>query len=214
MAFDYKKEYKNLYAAATCPQIITVPPANYIAVRGQGDPNEKDSEYQYALRILYAISYAIKKHAKAGDKMEGSFDYVVPPLEGFWWQDGTAGADYSNKASFRWISVIRLPDFVKKPDFDAAAAEVSQKKKIDCTKAEFCTIDEGECVQILHKGAFEEEPESIAKMDMFLSENGYENDICESRLHHEIYLSDARKTAPEKWRTIIRHPVRKKVAPV
>ena len=210
MAFDFRKEYKEFYLPKSTPQIVMVPKANYIAVRGQGDPNEEGGAYKAAVGVLYAVAYTIKM-SKLGDKrMEGYFDFVVPPLEGFWWQDDVDGIDYSHKDSFHWISVIRLPDFVKQEDFAWAVETAAQKKKLDCSAAEFLTVDEGLCVQLLHLGPFDNEPESVAKMDAYLAENGYENDFGGKRLHHEIYLSDARKVAPEKWKTVIRHPVKKK----
>ncbi len=146
---------------------------------------------------------------KTDPQMDGYFDFVVPPLEGFWWQEGIDGVDYSDKSAFGWISVIRLPDFITEADFDWAVQIASKKKKIDCSCAEFLTIDEGLCVQIMHIGPYDNEPASVAPMDKFLAENGYENDMTPSRLHHEIYLSDARKVAPENWKTVIRHPIKK-----
>lgn len=209
MAFDFKKEYKEFYLPKDKPQIVTVPAANYIAVSGEGDPNEEGGAYKTAIGVLYAIAYTIKMSKMGDHHIDGYFDYVVPPLEGFWWQDGIDGVDYTNKAMFHWTSVIRLPDFVTKADFDWAAREAAKKKKLDCSMAEFLTIHEGLCVQIMHIGAFDDEPETVAKMDAFLMENGYENDLSEIRLHHEIYLSDARRVAKEKWRTVIRHPIKK-----
>ena len=209
MAFDFKKEYKEFYLPKDKPQIVTVPKANYIAVRGKGDPNEADGAYQKAVGVLYAIAYTLKMSYKTGYKMEGFYEYVVPPLEGFWWQDGVEGIDYSDKSTFHWISVIRLPEFVSKADFEWAVKQAEQKKKMDLSSAEYMTIDEGICVQIMHIGPFDEEPATVEKMDRYLAENGYENDFTSERLHHEIYLSDARKVAPEKWKTVIRHPVRK-----
>ena len=146
---------------------------------------------------------------KTDYKIEGFFEYVVPPLEGFWWQEDINGVDYGNKDSFNWISVIRLPDFVKKENFDWAVDAATKKKKLDCSSVEFLTIDEGLCVQIMHIGPFDDEPESVAKMDEYLAENGYENDLSDTRLHHEIYMSDARKVPAEKWKTVIRHPIKK-----
>ena len=209
MAFDFKKEYKEFYLPKEKPQIVTVPKANYIAVRGQGNPNEADGAYQKAVGVLYAIAYTLKMSYKTGYKMEGFYEYVVPPLEGFWWQDGVDGIDYSDKSTFHWISVIRLPEFVSKADFEWAVKQAEQKKKMDLSSAEYMTIDEGLCVQIMHIGPFDEEPATVERMDRYLAENGYENDFTSERLHHEIYLSDARKVAPEKWKTVIRHPVRK-----
>ena len=209
MAFDFKKEYKEFYLPKNKPEIVNVPTANYIAVRGKGNPNTPDGEYQQAISVLYAVAYTLKMSYKTDYKIEGFFEYVVPPLEGFWWQENVSGVDYGNKDSFNWISVIRLPDFITKTDFEWAVENASKKKKLDCSKAEFITIDEGLCVQIMHIGPFDNEPETVAIMDAFLEENGYENDINENRLHHEIYMSDARKVAPEKWKTVIRHPIKK-----
>ncbi len=209
MAFDFKKEFKGLYLPKSKPEIITVPKVNYIAVRGKGNPNEKDGAYSQALSILYAVAYTLKMSYKTDYKIAGFFEYVVPPLEGFWWQDGIKGVNYSDKSSFNWISVIRMPDFVTEIDFKWAVETASKKKKIDCSSAEFLTIDEGLCVQIMHIGSYDDEPASVKLMDDYIKENGYENDINQTRLHHEIYLSDPRKTEPEKLKTVIRHPIKK-----
>jgi len=209
MAFDFKKEYKEFYMPGNTPEIVTIPVANYIAVRGKGDPNEEGGAYQNALKILYGVAYIIKMSYKGSHKIEGFFEYVVPPLEGFWWQDGVAGVDYTNKDTFNWISVIRLPEFVTKEDFDWAVTEAGVKKKMDCSSAEFLTVDEGLCVQIMHIGPFDDEPATVAIMDEYLAENGYKNDMTDIRLHHEIYLSDTRKVQPSKWKTVIRHPIKK-----
>lgn len=209
MAFDFKKEYKEFYLAKNEPQIVLVPPMNYVAVRGTGDPNEEGGAYKAAIAVLYAVSYTIKMSKLGDHRIDGYYDFVVPPLEGFWWQDGVQGVDYTNKSSFHWISVIRLPDFVTQEDFDWAVAEATRKKKLDCSIAEFMTIDEGKCVQIMHIGPYDDEPATVAVMDQYLAANGYENDFSLTRMHHEIYLSDARKIAPEKWKTVIRHPIKK-----
>ena len=208
MTFDFKKEYKEFYMSKSVPEIVTVPKANYIAVRGMGDPNQEGGAYQSAVSILYAVAYTLKMSYKTDYCIEGFFEYVVPPLEGFWWQEGVDGIDYGDKSTFHWISVIRLPEFVTKKDFDWAVEEAARKKKLDCSLAEFLTIEEGLCVQIMHIGPFVHEPSTVALMDQYIAENGYANDMNENRLHHEIYLSDARKAAPEKWKTIIRHPIR------
>ena len=210
MAFDFKKEYKEFYLPKNKPEIVTVPRANYIAVRGAGDPNEKGGAYQQSISVLYAVAYTLKMSYKTDHRIEGFFDYVVPPLEGFWRQEGAEGVDYVNKAAFRWISLIRLPDFITEKDFRWAVETATKKKKLDCSAAEFLTLDEGLCVQILHLGPFDDEPVTVARMDAYLAENGYENDFSESRQHHEIYLSDARKVPPEKWKTVIRHPIKRK----
>ena len=210
MAFDFKKKYKEFYNPKSKPEIVNVPSANYIAVRGAGNPNEEGGAYQQAIGVLYAVAYTLKMSYKTDYKIEGFFEYVVPPLEGFWWQDGICGIDYSDKSTFNWISVIRLPDFVSKEDFEWAVKTAAKKKKIDCSSAEFLTVDEGLCVQIMHTGPFDEEPATVSLMDEYLEKNGYVNDFTDKRLHHEIYMSDARKVAPEKCKTVIRHPIRKK----
>ena len=210
MAFDFRKEYKEFYLPPERPGIVTVPRANYVAVRGSGDPNAPDGDYQRAIGVLYAVAYTLKMSYMTDHRIDGFFEYVVPPLEGFWWQEGVNGMDYGNKAALQWLSVIRLPDFVTKADFDWAVETAGRKKKLDCSGAEFLTVEEGLCVQILHVGPFDDEPRSVALMDEYLRENGYENDFSAERMHHEIYLSDARKVAPEKWRTVIRHPIRRK----
>lgn len=209
MAFDFKKEYREFYMPKSKPQIVDVPTANYIAVNGKGDPNSEDGEYKKAMSVLYSVAYTLKMSYKTDHRIDGFFEYVVPPLEGFWWQENGKPIDYGNKDDFRWISMIRLPDFITEKDFRWAVETATQKKKLDCSAAEFLTVTEGLCVQIMHIGAFDDEPESIAIMDEYLRENGYENDISETRMHHEIYLSDARKVAPEKLKTVIRHPIRR-----
>jgi len=209
MTFDFKKEYKEYYMPKNKPQIVDVPKANYIAVRGKGDPNEEGGAYQQAVGILYSVAYTLKMSYKTDYKIEGFFEYVVPPLEGFWWQDNVVGVDYSNKSTFNWISVIRLPNFITEENFAWAVETASKKKNMDCSSAEFLTIDEGLCVQIMHIGPYDDEPASVAIMNAFLENNGYATDINENRLHHEIYLSDPRKTAPEKLKTVIRQPIRK-----
>ena len=208
MAFDFKIECKEFYMPKSKPEIVDIPRMNYVAVRGTGDPNQEDGAYQRAIGILYGVSYTIKMSCKSDYKIKGFFEYVVPPLEGFWWQNGVNGVDYSDKSGFNWISLIRLPDFVTRADFEWAVQEAGRKKKTDCSPAEFLTLDEGLCVQIMHIGSYDSEPESVALMDSFLKENGYRNDLSESRLHHEIYLSDPRKTVPEKRKTVIRHPIK------
>lgn len=209
MAFDFKKEYKEYYMPKNIPQIVDVPKVNYIAVRGKGNPNEVDGTYQKAISVLYAIAYTLKMSYKTDYKIDGFIEYVVPPLEGFWWQDDIEGVDYTDKSAFNWISVIRLPDFISEEDFAWAVETATKKKKLDCSAAEFLTLEEGLCVQIMHLGSFDDEPATVALMDSYLAENGYVNDFTDTRLHHEIYMSDARKVAPEKWKTVIRHPIKK-----
>ncbi len=208
MAFDYKKEYKEFYLPKNKPAIVNVPKMNYIAVRGSGDPNEKNGDYQKAIGLLYAVAFTIKMSRKGDHKIEGYFDYVVPPLEGFWQQDGVNGVDYAHKEAFHWISVIRLPDFVTVEDFHWAVKTAEKKKKQDFSKVEFLTVEEGLCVQCMHIGPYDDEPATVQMMHEFAKQEGYIPDITDKRLHHEIYLSDARKVAPEKLRTVIRHPIK------
>ena len=209
MPFDYKKEYKEFYMPPKKPGIVEVPSMNYIAVRGNGNPNDENGEYKESIGLLYGIAFTIKMSYKGDHKIDGYFEYVVPPLEGFWWQDGVDGIDYAHKENFEWISLIRLPDFVTKADFDWAVSEATKKKKTDLSKVEFLTYNEGLCVQCMHIGSYDEEPATIALMDEYMKGNGYELDITDTRYHHEIYLSDARKVAPEKLKTVIRHPIKK-----
>ena len=210
MAFDFKKEYKEFYLPKEQPALIDVPEMHYLAVRGEGDPKEEDGAYKRAIGLLYGVAFTIKMSKKGDHRIEGFYDYVVPPLEGFWRQDGVEGVDYARKQDFRWVSVIRLPDFVTKAEFDWAIAEATRKKKEDFSAVEYLTITEGLCVQCMHIGPFDDEPATVEKMHAFLEENGYTPDFSEKRLHHEIYLSDARKTAPDKLKTVIRHPIRPK----
>ena len=209
MAFDFKKEYKEFYLPPAGPQIVTVPRANYLAVRGQGDPNEPDGEYQRSIGMLYAVAYTLKMSYKTEHRIAGFYEYVVPPLEGFWWQEGVAGVDYAHKENFRWISVIRLPDFVTKEDLAWAVIEAARKKKTDCSRVELLSYDEGLCVQCMHIGPYDNEPATVSAMHEYMERQGYALDISDARLHHEIYLSDARKVPPEKRKTVIRHPIRK-----
>lgn len=211
MAFDYKKEYKEFYLPKNKPSIVNIPKMNFIAVRGKGNPNEENGDYKKAIGILYSIAYTIKMSYKGTYKIAGYFEYVVPPLEGFWWQDGIKGVDYSNKDTFNWISIIRLPDFVTKKDFEWAIREATDKKKEDFSKAEFFTYDEGLCVQCMHIGPYDDEPNTVKLMNDFLINEGYELDISDNRMHHEIYLGDPRKNKSENLKTIIRHPIRKKL---
>lgn len=210
MAFDYKKEYKEFYLPKAKPGIVTIPKMNFLAVCGEGDPNIEGGDYKNAVGILYAIAYTIKMSKMGSRQIEGYFDYVVPPLEGFWQQKGIKGIDYTRKDLFQWISVIRLPDFVSQEDFDWAKEEASRKKGIDTSKAKLWTFEEGLCVQCMHLGPYDDEPATVELMHRFMEEQEYTLDISDKRLHHEIYLSDARKTAPEKLKTVIRHPIRKR----
>lgn len=208
MAFDYKKEYKEFYLPENKPSILTVPKMNFIAVRGRGNPNDESGEYKNSVGSLYAVAYTIKMSYKGSHRIDGYFEYVVPPLEGFWWQDDSVNIDYAHKENFRFISLIRLPDFVTKADFDWAVREATEKKKADLSNVEFLIYDEGVCVQCMHIGSYDDEPETIAKMRDYAEANGYESDISSARYHHEIYLSDPRKCDPSKLKTVIRHPIK------
>ena len=208
MAFDYKKEYKEFYLPPAKPGIVTIPAMNFVAVRGSGNPNDEDGEYKAALELLYGIAFTLKMSYKGSHHIDGYFEYVVPPLEGFWWQEGVVGIDYAHKNDFQWISVIRLPDFVTKADFDWAVAEATAKKKRDFSKAEFLTYEEGLCVQCMHLGSYDNEPATVQLMNDFAKAQGYQIAIDDVRRHHEIYLSDPRRTAPDKLKTVIRHPIK------
>jgi len=211
VAFDYKKEYKEFYMPKNKPSIVKIPQMNYIAVRGKGNPNDENSEYKDSIGLLYAIAFTIKMSYKGTHKIDGYFEYVVPPLEGFWWQEGNKNSiDYKSKDKFNFISIIRLPDFVTRKDFDWAIEEATKKKKQDFSKVEFLSYDEGICVQCMHIGSYDNEPETINLMHKYMIENGYKLDINDIRFHHEIYLSDPRRCDVSKLKTVIRHPIRKK----
>lgn len=208
MAFDYKKEYKEFYLPKSRPGIVTIPPMNFAAVRGQGNPNEEGGAYKQSIGLLYGIAFTIKMSKLGSHQMEGYFDYVVPPLEGLWWQDGIKGIDYTHKENFQWISMIRLPEFVTREEFKWAAANAAEKKKTDFSKVEFLAYDEGLCVQCMHIGPYDNEPATIESMNAYAREQGYLPDMDGGRYHHEIYLSDVRKCNTENLKTVIRHPVR------
>ena len=210
MAFDYKRAYPEFYLPRARPELVTVPPMCFAAVRGTGDPNATDGDYQRAVSVLYAVAYTVKMSKKGPRAIEGYFDFVVPPLEGFWRQPGAAGFDGTRKGDFEWISCIRLPEFVTREVFDWAVAEAGRRKGVDCGAAELLTLEEGLCVQAMHVGPYDDEPATVAAMDAFVFANGYANDFSDARRHHEIYLSDPRRTAPEKLKTVIRHPVRRR----
>ncbi len=210
MAFDYKKEYKEFYLPQREPSIVEIPKMNYLAIRGKGNPNEENGEYKATIELLYTIAFTIKMSYKGSHKIQGYFEYVIPPLEGLWWQEGkTDGIDYTQKDQFHFISMMRLPDFVTKEEFDWAIQEATQKKKKDFSKVEFLTYDEGVCVQCMHIGPYDTEPETIEKMEEIMQENGYELDFNQGRYHHEIYLSDPRRCEASKLKTVIRHPIQK-----
>ena len=209
MTFDYKKEYREFYMPPKKPGIVEVPAMNYIAVRGKGNPNEENGEYKQSISLLYGIAFTIKMSKKGNHRIDGYFDYVVPPLEGFWWQEGMVGIDYTHKESLQFISVIRLPDFVTRDDFDWGVEEATATKKTDFSKVEFFTYHEGECVQCMHIGPYDDEPKTVSAMHEYMKDRGYELDVSDFRMHHEIYLSDPRRCAPDRLKTVIRHPVRK-----
>lgn len=210
MAFDYKKEFKDYYQPKSKPHIISIPPMKFVAVRGEGNPNEEAGEYAQALGLLYGVSFTIKMSHKTPHHIDGFFGYALPPLEGFWWMEGMQDIDYSRKDGFQWISAIRLPDFVDQDVFDWAAAVAANKKKTDFSRAEFLTIEEGLCVQCLHAGPYDDEPPTILAMDEYARAQGYDLDFSDTRHHHEIYLNDPRKCAPERLKTVIRHPIKPK----
>jgi Uncharacterized conserved protein len=207
MAFDFKKEYKEFYIPPRKSVLTEIPQMNFVAVRGKGDPNEEGGEYKRTMEVLYAVAYTLKMSYKGEYKIDGFFEYVVPPLEGFWWQEG----DLIVKSDLSWISAIRLPDFVSKADFDWAVKEAERKKKLNTSKAEFFTYNEGLCVQCMHIGSYDEEPKTISDMKTFARENGYEIDISAERFHHEIYLSNPRKTEASKLKTVLRYPIKKSI---
>lgn len=210
MAFDFKKEYKEFYLPKAKPSIITVPKMNYIAVRGHGNPNAEAGEYKQSIGLLYAIAFTIKMSKKGTHKLKEYFDFVVPPLEGFWWQNGrNESIDYRDKSSLNFISAIRLPEFVTKEEFNWAISEATSKKKRDFSKVEYFTYDEGECVQCMHVGPYDDEPVTVSSMHSYMDAHGYQLDLQNPRYHHEIYLNDPRKCKPENLKTVIRHPIKK-----
>jgi hypothetical protein len=208
MPFDFKKEYKEFYMPPRKPGIVNIPKMNYIAVRGTGDPNSENGEYKESIGLLYAVAFTIKMSKMGSHRMAGYFDYVVPPLEGFWRQEGSDSIDYSYKEKFHFISAIRLPDFVTADEFNWAVGEAARKKKLDLSKVEFFTYDEGLCVQCMHIGPYDDEPKTIEAMHEHAAQNGCVPDIRAERMHHEIYLSDPRKCAPERLKTVVRHPIK------
>lgn len=208
MPFDFKKEYKEFYMPPRKPGIVNIPKMNYIAVRGTGDPNSENGEYKESIGLLYAVAFTIKMSKMGSHRMAGYFDYVVPPLEGFWWQEGSDSIDYSYKEKFHFISAIRLPDFVTADEFNWAVGEAARKKRLDLSKVEFFTYDEGLCVQCMHIGPYDDEPKTIEAMHEHAAQNGCVPDIRAERMHHEIYLSDPRKCAPERLKTVVRHPIK------
>lgn len=208
MPFDYKKEYREFYLPPQTPSIVRVPAMHFLAVRGQGDPNEEGGAYKQAIGLLYAVAFTIKMSKLGSHKLDGYFDYVVPPLEGLWWQEGVYGVDYARKEAFHWVSLIRLPEFVTKEAFDWAVRQATEKKQQDFSPVEFFVWEEGMCVQCMHIGPYDNEPETVQMMDHFAKEQGYVLDFTSGRYHHEIYLSDVRRCKPENLKTVIRHPIR------
>lgn len=208
MAFDFKKEYRDLYQPKAKPGIIEVPPLRFLAVEGTGDPNEAGGAYQHALELLYGVAYTLKMSYKTDHAIPGFYQYVVPPLEGFWWQPGVCGVDYTDKGAFQWVSVIRVPDFVAEADFAWAIETATRKKKLDFSPVRLIEVDEGLCVQCLHVGPYDDEPATVDAMHAFAASQGYELDFSDTRRHHEIYLSDPRKADPAKMKTVVRHPIR------
>lgn len=197
-----------MYLPKNTPSIISIPRINYIAVRGKGNPNEENSEYKESIGLLYGIIFTIKMSKYTNYQIEDYFDFVVPPLEGLWWQEDRSGIDYNKKEDFHFLSLIRLPEFVTKDILDWAIQEATIKKKVDFSKVEYFTYEEGLCVQCMHIGSYDDEPSTILLMDKYIQEQGYELDF-QTRFHHEIYLSDPRKTAKDRCKTVIRHPIKK-----
>jgi len=209
MAFDFKKEYKDLYSPKTSPTLIDIPEMVFIMVDGKGNPNTSE-EYKSAVELLYGISYTIKMNKSDGAQPAGYFAYVVPPLEGLWQLDDGAGDWYADKEKYRWTSMIRQPEFVNLSVFETAMTELSKKKpNLDASRARLETYTEGLCVHAMHIGPYDDEPRTNAAIAQYIADHGYISAIGDARRHHEIYLADPRKTAPEKLRTIIRHPIAK-----
>lgn len=209
MAFDFKREYREFYLPGRTPEIVMIPPMNFVAMAGAGDPNAPDGDYARALAVLYAVAYTIKMSRLGRRTIEGYFDYVVPPLEGFWWMPDGSKVDFSRKGDFRWLSAIRLPEFVRREDFDWAVAEAARRKGLDCSRARMLTIEEGLGAQVMHRGPYDDEPATIARLRDFIHSSGCAEERTAERRHHEIYLSNPRRTAPEKLKTVIRLPVRR-----
>ena len=210
--FDFKKEYKELYLPKAEPELIDVPEMVFIMVDGKGDPNT-GAAYKTAIEILYGLSYSIKMSKMGGKQPNGYFEYVVPPNEGLWWgEDGYFdGTNIIDKDKLCWTSMIRQPEFVTVDVFESAKQALSKKRpELDLSLSRLVSFTEGLCAQIMHTGSYDDEPATIGKLEQFITESGYSNDISENRKHHEIYLNDPRKTAPEKLKTVIRHPIVKK----
>nr|WP_319473769.1 GyrI-like domain-containing protein [uncultured Sphaerochaeta sp.] len=210
MAYDFKKEYREFYLPKQSPSLITIPDLQFIAAEGDGDPNEEGGVYQQVVQQLYTVAYTLKMSYKSTYKIEGFFEYVVPPLEGLWFQKGTSqGFDITRKDLLSFISIIRIPDFIQEEDVDWAKEEAFRKKGIDCSRVLYRTYTEGLCVQALHIGSYDSEQTTIDSMHAFALQEGYVPDFSSTRLHHEIYLSDPRKGSVDTLKTVVRHPVRK-----
>lgn len=209
MAFDYKKEYKEFYMPKAKPEVVNVPEMRFVAVQGAGDPNEEGGAYKKAVEMLYSVAYTIKMSKMGSHKMDGYFDFVVPPLEGLWGQKGVEGVNLDDKSTFEWVSMIRIPDFVTPEEFEWAKAEAARKKGLDLEKVQYRVMEEGLCIQCLHVGPYDDEPATMALMEQFAAAEGYAEDHSDERRHHEIYLSDPRKTLPERLKTVLRMPVKK-----
>lgn len=229
MAFDFKKEYKDLYLPKAKPTLIDVPAMSFLAVAGAGNPNDENGSYAEAVALLYGISFTVKMAKMGSWQPEGYFDYVVPPLEGLWFGEGTFdGRRIVDKDAFQWVSLIRQPDFVTPDVFTWATGEVSKKKpNLDTTRIKLVRFAEGTCAQVMHHGPYDDEPATVEALGAFIHKQGSVEDITEPasaealmnaldaqggipslRLHHEIYLGDPRRTRPENLKTVIRHPVR------
>ena len=208
MAFDFKKEFKEYYAPGKKPTLVTIPSATFLAVTGRGDPNEPDGDYKSAIALLYGVAYTIKMSKLGKTHLPGYFDYVVPPLEGFWRAPTTTGLFVEDKSSLEWRSVIRTPEFVDANVLRWAREEAARKKDGDFARVELFTLEEGLCAQALHVGSYDDEPTTIAAIREFAQAQGYAFDLDGEQRHHEIYLSDPRRVAPEKLKTIIRIPIR------
>ena len=210
MAFDYKKEYKEFYLPPKQPGIVEMPKMNFLAVRGKGDPNEENGEYKRAMELLYGMAYTIKMSYKGEHIIEGFFEYVVPPLEGLWWMREEDGVDFTRKDGFYWISMIRQPEFVTEAVFEEAKQKLLKKKpELNFDRTRLVRWTEGLCCQVMHTGPYDDEPATLSRLEQFIAENGCVPDYTESRKHHEIYLGDPRRTAPERLRTVLRLPVKK-----
>lgn len=209
-AFDFKKEYKAIYQPKQIPSILEIGEMTYMMVDGKGNPNTSEA-YQEAIELLYGIAYGIKMSKKQEVQPKGYFDFVVPPLEGFWDIEPSAfdGEYILDKNKLTWTSMIRVPDFVTQEVFEEQKQKILKKKPhLSPEKIYRKVIAEGLCVQILHVGSYDDEARSIKKIDEFAEDQGYAMDITETRRHHEIYLSDYRKTEASKLKTIIRHPIK------